>query len=49
MSVAVPRPHRKRLVRRKAVARLMRGWLLVRTLVNLVLADAIVWFVIAQG
>jgi len=27
----------------------MNGWLLVLTLVNLVLADAIVWFVIAQG
>ena len=27
----------------------MHGWLLVRTLVNLILADAIVWFVIAQG
>jgi len=27
----------------------MRGWLLVLTLVNLVLADAIVWFVTAQG
>jgi len=38
-------PHRKRLVRQEAVARLMRGWLLV--LVNLILADAIVWF--AQG
>jgi hypothetical protein len=27
----------------------MRGWLLVLTLVNLILANAIVWFVIAQG
>jgi len=27
----------------------MNGWLLVLTLVNLVLADVIVWFVIAQG
>jgi hypothetical protein len=27
----------------------MRGWLLVLTLVDLVLANAIVWFVIAQG
>jgi len=26
----------------------MRGWLLVLTLVNLALADAIVWFTIAQ-
>jgi hypothetical protein len=32
-----------------AVAQLMRGWLLVLTLVNLILADAIVWLVIAQG
>jgi hypothetical protein len=41
------------LVRSNKVARLdrpaLRGWLLVRTLVNLILADAIVWFVIAQG
>jgi hypothetical protein len=27
----------------------MKGWLLVLTLVNLALANAIVWFVIAQG
>ena len=27
----------------------MNGWLLVLTLVNLILADAIVWFAIAQG
>jgi hypothetical protein len=27
----------------------MRGWLLVLTLVNLLLANAIVWFVVAQG
>jgi hypothetical protein len=27
----------------------MHGWLLVLTLVNLILADALVWFVIAQG
>jgi hypothetical protein len=27
----------------------MHGWLLVLTLVNLALADAIVWFAIAQG
>jgi hypothetical protein len=27
----------------------MYGWVLVLTLVNLILADAIVWFVIAQG
>ena len=27
----------------------MHGWVLVLTLVNLVLADAIVWFAIAQG
>jgi len=27
----------------------MRGWLLVLTLANLALANAIVWFVIAQG
>jgi hypothetical protein len=31
------------------VARLMKGWLLVLTLANLALANAIVWFVIAQG
>ena len=41
------------LVRSNKVARLdrpaLRGWLLVRTLVNLILADAIVWFAIAQG
>ena len=27
----------------------MHGWLLVLTLVNFVLANAIIWFVIAQG
>ena len=27
----------------------MNGWLLKLTLVNMALADAIVWFVIAQG
>jgi len=27
----------------------MKGWLLVLTLVNLLLANALVWFVIAQG
>jgi hypothetical protein len=27
----------------------MNGWLLALTLVNLVLADAIVWFVVAMG
>jgi len=27
----------------------MKGWLLVLTLVNLALANAIVWFAIAQG
>jgi hypothetical protein len=27
----------------------MRGWLLVLTLVNLLLANAIVWFVVPQG
>jgi hypothetical protein len=27
----------------------MNGWLLVPTLVNLALANAIVWFVVAQG
>jgi hypothetical protein len=27
----------------------MHGWLLVLTLANLILADAIVWFAIAQG
>jgi hypothetical protein len=27
----------------------MHGYVLVLTLVNLILADAIVWFVIAQG
>jgi len=27
----------------------MNGWFLVLTLVNLLLANAIVWFVIAQG
>ena len=32
-----------------AVAKLMHGWLLVLTPANLILADAIVWFAIAQG
>jgi len=27
----------------------MHGWVLVLALVNLILANAIVWFVIAQG
>jgi hypothetical protein len=27
----------------------MRGWLLILAFVNLVLANTIVWFVIAQG
>jgi hypothetical protein len=27
----------------------MKGWLLVLTLANLALANAIVWFIIAQG
>jgi hypothetical protein len=27
----------------------MRGWLLILTLVNLALANAIVWFVVAMG
>jgi hypothetical protein len=27
----------------------VRGWLIVLTLVNLILANAIAWFVIAQG
>jgi hypothetical protein len=27
----------------------MHGWVLVLALVNLILADAIVWFVTAQG
>jgi len=27
----------------------MHGWVLVLALVNLILADAIVWFAIAQG
>jgi len=31
------------------MARLMHGWVLVLALVNLILADAIVWFVVAQG
>jgi hypothetical protein len=43
-----PGPHRRRLVRQEAVAGLMRGWLLVLTLV-LLLANAIVWFVVAVG
>ena len=36
------------LVGQEAVARLMHGWLLVLPLVNLILADAVVWFVITQ-
>jgi hypothetical protein len=36
------------LVRQEAVARLMHGWLLVLAVINPILADAIVWFVIAQ-
>ena len=27
----------------------MHGWVLVLALINLILAEAIVWFVIAQG
>jgi hypothetical protein len=27
----------------------MRGWLLILTLVNLILANAIVWFIVAMG
>jgi hypothetical protein len=27
----------------------MKGWLLVLTLVNLALANAIVWFIVAMG
>jgi hypothetical protein len=27
----------------------MKGWLLVLTLVNLALANAIIWFVVAMG
>jgi hypothetical protein len=27
----------------------MKGWLLVPTLVNLALANAIVWFIVAMG
>jgi hypothetical protein len=30
------------------VARLMHGWVLVLTLVNLILANTIVWFAVAQ-
>lgn len=44
------RPYRGRLVRQEAVARLMHGWVLVLALANLLLvANAIAWFVIAQG
>ena len=43
------RPHPRRLVCQEAVARPMNGWLLLLTLVNLILADAIVWFAGAQG
>ena len=43
-----PSPHRWRLVRQEAVGELMHDWLLVLTLVNLILPDAIVWFAIAQ-
>jgi len=41
------RPHRRRLVPQEAVAGLMHGWLLVLTLANLALANAIVRFVVA--
>jgi hypothetical protein len=37
------------VVGQEAVARPMRGWLLVLTLVNLALANAIVWFIVAMG
>ena len=37
------------MVCQKAVAQLTHGWVLVLALINLILADAIVWFVIAQG
>jgi hypothetical protein len=37
------------MVRQEAVAGLMRVWLLVLTLIDLALANAIVWFIIAQG
>jgi len=43
------RPHRRRLVHQEAVAQVMHGRPLVLTLVNLILANAIVQFVIAQG
>ena len=46
----ISRPYRGRLVRQEAVARLMHGWVLVLALANLLLvANAIAWFVIAQG
>jgi len=49
-SVLLPgRGSPRRLVRQEAVAKLMHGWLLVLTPANLILADAIVWFAIAQG
>jgi len=38
-----------RLVRQEAVAGPMNGWVLVLALLNLLLANAIVWFAIAQG
>jgi hypothetical protein len=31
------------------VGQLMHGWLLVLTLANLALANAIVWFIVAMG
>jgi hypothetical protein len=31
------------------VGQLMHGWLLVLTLINLALANAIVWFIVAMG
>ncbi len=42
-------PHRGRLVCQEAAGQLMHGWLLVLTLINLALANTIVWFAIAQG
>lgn len=45
--------HRWRVVCTKAVEQVgqisMKGWLLVETLLVLLVANAIVWFVIAQG
>jgi hypothetical protein len=37
------------MVRQEAVAGLMLGYVLVLALVNPILADTTVWFVIAQG